>query len=218
MLELDTLELSIAQIDSLVGVVFVQSKDDKGIEVSLNTLFRAFYEQKIQTSITYISSSISKISLALAAALIAYLIYKNISRPSLSGILLLVFLVFTGVSYTMSYLECLYDLESENIIEMTKNQKNPCEVYKQEKNGYFNFVKRLVLGSSENACHNYLRKTLRPSKTYCDPFQVCLKWAAKLKVDYLEVFLSGLMKMTSSITGNIIKFQKIAKFLNNSFL
>lgn len=203
LLELNVLELSVAQIDSLVGKIFINSKDEN-LQISLKTLLAAFYEQEIQSKISLISSHKYTILSAVGGLLIAYLLYRNIYRPSISGILIFSLLVIFSISYAMAFIDCQYDLEAENIIEMTKMQNNPCEDYKKEQTSYFSFAKRLVMGSSEDKCHQYMKKTLRPQKTWCDPGHVLLKMLAFMNISFLQTVMENVSEMTTKMTGKIV--------------
>ncbi|KAL7017127.1 hypothetical protein ACKWTF_010263 [Chironomus riparius] len=203
LVDTDISGLNINEIDGLVEEVLKQSSNEDWQE-SAATILYDYYKQEIIDSITTFSSPILWILLSLTAIVIVNRIF-HFSRLKFITIIFMSLIGICGISYYMTYLDCMHDLEVEQIMALSKDKihTNPCKEYHAENQDYFGSLKTWVTGSKKNECKEYMKKTLTPSKKYCNPLEVFFKWLAKLQMSYFgsifEEFTDFFSETTSSM-------------------
>lgn len=199
----DIFGLNIQEIDELVEEVLMQSRND----VSIPQILFDYYCEEIINSLT---KFISPVIISISGILFIYILNRlfHFSKLTYSAIILIIILGICAISYTMALYDCQSDLEVEQMIQLSKENSlnNPCKDYHGEHESFFSSVKASLFGSSHNKCLEYMRKTLKPSKKYCDPLDVFAKWSAKIQMSYIGSitgdFLGLIHQFTSS--SNIV--------------
>lgn len=203
LVDTDISGLNINEIDGLVEEVLKQSSNEDWQE-SATTILYDFYKQEIIDSITTFSSPILWIIVSLITIVIVNRIF-HFSRLKFITIIIMSLIGICGISYYMTYLDCMHDLEVEQIMALSKDKihTNPCKEYHAENQDYWGSLKTWVTGSKKNECKEYMRQTLAPSKKYCNPLEVFFKWLAKLQMSYFgsifEEFTDFFAETTSSM-------------------
>lgn len=194
-------EMNVVKLDDLLSQVVVQSKEDK-FDYPLKTLLLDLYRKDLLDSIPKWNSPAIFIPVGL---LILYLCVRRLhfSRLRFSAISLFLLMFFCVVSYSMSYMDCIYELEVEQMVTLSgdANKNNPCKDYHRESESRFGFISTVVFGSAENKCREYMKKTLKPSKRYCDPLDVGIKWIAQVQMSYLAEVIKKFTGLISEFTG-----------------
>ncbi|XP_070494239.1 uncharacterized protein [Chironomus tepperi] len=203
LVDTDISGLNINEIDGLVEEVLKQSSNEDWQE-SATTILYDYYKQEIIDSITTFSSPILWIIVSLITIVIVNRIF-HFSRLKFITIIFISLIGICGISYYMTFLDCMHDLEVEQIMALSKDKinSNPCKEYHAESQDYYASFKTWFTGSKKNECKEYMKQTLIPSQKYCNPLEVFFKWLAKLQMSYFgsifEEFTDFFAKSTSSM-------------------
>lgn len=193
--------LNMNEVDDILVEVLKQSHDaDWDFPVS-QILFE-HYRQQLIVSLPSLDSPAFLITVALLVIIITCRFF-NFSRLTFSAVILLMLLGICCVSYSMTYYDCLSDLEVERMIQLSKQQSinNPCKDYHGEQASFWSSMHATLFGSSENKCLEHMRKTFKTSKKYCDPLDVFAKWFGKIQMSYLSQVIGGLMELVVNISA-----------------
>lgn len=190
------------EIDDLIGEVLRQSYEEDWVNQAAQILLDHYKHQLIE-SLPSINSPIVMIAITILIIFVVNRIF-HISKLTFSAIFFLLILGICAVSYAMMYWDCLSDLEVEQIIQLSKKQSanNPCKDYDGEYSNVWSSFKATVFGSSENACLEHMRRTLKASKNYCDPLDVFAKWFGKIQMSYFSSIIGGFLEQMSILTSS----------------
>jgi hypothetical protein len=193
--------LNLNEIDSLVEEVLMQSKD---VDWELLTLAIIDHYRLVITS--FISQTITPFFYCIGALILLFFLYKLFYHKNLtfSALMFFIILIICGISYSMMYLDCMNDLETEHMIKlsMEKSENNPCKNYHREDDSYFGLVKKYFSDSQESKCKEHMRNNFKPSKKYCDPLEVFAKWSAKIHISYLGSIFEEYLELVSKFTSS----------------
>lgn len=193
-------EMDVFKLDDLLSQVVVQSNVDK-LDYPLKSLMLDLYRKELLDSLPKWDSPAVLISFGL---LIVFLFIRKIhfSRLRFSAILICALMFACVVSYVMSYMDCIYELEVEQMMKLSGDgsKNNPCSDYHRESESRFGFINLMVFGSSENKCRERMKMTLKPSKRYCDPLDVGIKWIAQVQMSYLGEVIKTFTDLISHFT------------------
>ena len=194
-------EMNVLELDDLLSQVVVQSIEYK-LDYPLKTLLLDLYRKELLYSLPTWNSPAILISVGL---LVLFLCVRkmNFSQLRLSAILFFLLMFACVVSYGMSYMDCIYELEVEEMIRLSGDaaKNNPCRDYDRESESRFGFINLMVFGSAKKQCHDHMKKTLKPSKRYCDPLDVGTKWIAQVQMNYLGEVVRKFTDLISEFTG-----------------
>lgn len=214
LVDTDISGLNINEIDRLVEEVLKQSSNEDWQE-SVTAILYDFYKQEIIDSITTFSSPILWILVSLITIVIFNRIFHFSRIKFITIIFMSLFGVF-GISYCMTYLDCMHDLEVEQIMAFSKDKihTNPCKEYHAESQDSWASFKARFTGSNKNECKEYMRQTLAPSKKYCNPLEVFFKWLAKLQISYIGSIIGEFLNLIDDRTSSMdILSKTTSKFI-----
>jgi hypothetical protein len=196
--EVDGLNLN--EIDDLLADILKQSNDEDWAYPVAQILFE-HYRRELIESLPSLNSPIVMIVIAILTIILISRFF-HFSKLTFSAMILFVFLAICAVSYTMTYFDCLSDLEVEQMIQLSKQKStnNPCNDFNQEDKNFWSSMRATLLGSSENKCLEHMRKTFKPSKKFCDPLDIFAKWFGKIQMSYFNTIFGGFFEMISTIT------------------
>lgn len=194
--------LNLNEIDDLIAEVVKQSNDDDWDYPVAQILFD-HYRQQLVNSLPHINTPMVQIVIAVLIIIGLNRIY-HFSRIKFSALILIVLLAICVLSYSFSYYDCLSDLEVEQMIQLSKQEStnNPCKDYHGEHESFFASMRTAILGSSENKCLEHMKKTFKPSKTFCDPLDVFAKWFAKIQMSYFSSVFGGFLELLTNATSS----------------
>lgn len=193
--------LNLNEIDDLIADVVKQSNDDDWDYPVAQILFD-HYRQQLINSLPHINTPMVQIVIA---GLIIILLNRmfHFSRIKFSALILLVLLAICVISYSISYYDCLSDLEVEQMIQLSKQKSNnnPCKDYHGEHESFWASM-RSAFFNSENKCLEHMRKTFKQAKTICDPLEVFAKWFAKIQMSYFSSVFGGFFELLTKATSS----------------
>lgn len=198
--------LNMHEVDDLLAEVLKQSNDADWDYPVAQILFE-HYRQQLIVSLPPLDSPAVLITIAVLVIIVTCRFF-HFSKLTFSAMILLVFLGICVVSYSMTYFDCLSDLEVEQMIQLSKQQSknNPCKDYAGEHASFWSSMHVSVFGSSENKCLEHMRKTFKTTKKYCDPLDVFAKWFGKIQMSYFASVIGGFMEVITSfsVSSNFI--------------
>lgn len=196
--------LNLNEIDDILEKIIQQSDEENNSFIS-----RILIDHYKQQAIDFLPRFNSPIFLTAVAILVVILFQRSFSlhllpKLTLPAIIALMFITICGISYGMTYWDCLSDLEVEQMVQLSKKQSpnNPCKDYNGEHEGVWSSIRTLAFGSSENKCLEHLRVTLKSSTNYCDPLDVFAKWVGKIQMSYLNSILSNFLEIVSRMSSS----------------
>lgn len=192
--------MDVLVLDDLLSQIVVQSKEDK-LDYPLRTLLLDLYRKELLDSLPKWNSPV--VLIPFASIILFFFVRKiHFSKLRFSAIFICLLMFACVVSYGMSYMDCIYELEVEQMIKLSggDSNNNPCKDYHRESESRLGFVSSMIFGSSENKCHEYMKKTLKPSKRYCDPLDVGIKWLAQVQMSYLGEVVKKFTDLISHFT------------------
>lgn len=202
LVDLNTNGLNLNEIDDLLADVLKQSNDSDW-DFPVSQILLEIYRRQLLESMPSLNSPVVLFAIALLVIFFTSRLF-SVSKLTFSALILFVTLGIFGLSYGMSYWDCLSDLEVEQMIKLseTKSANNPCKDYHGEHASVWSSVWAKVAGSSEDKCYEHMRKTFKPSRNYCDPLDVAAKWAAKIQMSYFSSMFVGFMELIASFTSS----------------
>lgn len=194
--------LNLNEIDDLIAEVVRQS-DDEDWDYPVAQILFDHYRQQLINSLPHINTPMVQIFIAVLLIVVLNRIY-HFSKIKFSALILLVLLAICVISYSISYRDCLSDLEVEQMIQLSKQKStnNPCKDYHGEHESFLASMRTAILGSSENKCLEHMRKTFKQSKTFCDPLDVFAKWFAKIQMSYFSSVFGGFFELLTNATSS----------------
>lgn len=193
-------EMDVFKLDDLLSQVVVQSNEYK-LDYPLKTLLMDLYRKELLDSLPKWDSPAVLIPFCL---IISFLCIRKIhfSRLRLSAIIICILMFACVVSYCMSYMDCIYELEVEQMMKLSGDgsKNNPCRDYHRESESRLGFINLMIFGSSESKCREHMKMTLKPSKRYCDPLDVGIKWIAQVQMSYLGEVIRTFTDLISHFT------------------
>ncbi|CAO1438133.1 unnamed protein product [Diamesa serratosioi] len=199
-------EMNVIELDDLLSQVVVQSQEKW--DYPLRTLLLDLYRKELLDALPNWNSPTVMIPVGL---LLLFLCVRkmNFSNLRLSAIIIFLLMFACVISYGMSYMDCIYELEVEQMMSLSldANNNNPCRDYHRESESRFGFISTIVFGSAEHKCREHMKKTLKPSKRYCDPLDVGIKWIAQVQMGYLGVIVRKFKDLISEFTASTGFFQ-----------
>lgn len=194
--------LNLNEIDDLLDEVLKRSSDEKGSHIP--QLLADHYRNELIDMLPRLNSpAVLTATAVLAIVLIARLLPSNVmSKFTFSAMIVLVFIGICGISFAMTYWDCLTDLEVEQMIQLSKKNaaNNPCKDYNGEHESIWSSIRAFASGSSENKCLDHMRETFKPSKNYCDPLDVLAKWFGKIQMSYFNAITSSFLELISKLS------------------
>lgn len=192
--------LNLNEVDDLIADVLKQSNDD---EWNPANLLYEHYRHEFMDKLPSLSSPFMQIIIAIGVIILLNRLF-HFSKLTFSAIILFVFLVICAVSYSMTYFDCLSDLEVDQMIQLAKQQStnNPCKDYHGERKSFWSSMRATAFGSSENKCLDHMRATLKQTKKFCDPLDVFAKWAATIQMTYLSSVFGGFLNVVTDMTAS----------------
>lgn len=200
LVESDIDGLNLNEIDSLLEDVLKQSNDEDYLDAQVR--LERYCQQLVESLPSWNSPSVM-IIIAIAAAVVVAKTF-NFSKLTFSALILFGFLGICAVSYSMTYYDCLSDLEVEQMLQLSHQQSanNPCKDYAGEHSSFMSSMLAKAFGSSENKCLEHMRKTFKPSKKFCDPLDVFAKWFGKIQMSYFTSVFGGFFELLTSFTSS----------------
>lgn len=201
--------LNLFEVDDLLAEVLKQSNDAEW-DYPVAQILLDHYRHQLTESLPSINSPIVLIAVAILVIFILNRVF-HFSKLTFSAMILLLLMGICVVSYTMTYWDCLSDLEVERMIQLSKKQSanNPCKDYDGEYSSIWSSLRATVFGSSENQCLEHMRNTFKTSKKYCDPLDVFAKWFGKIQMSYFSSIIGGFLEMISRMTSSSNLFSTI---------
>lgn len=199
----DIFGLNLDEIDRVLEEIFKQSQDEKAWDDSVSQILFEHYRQQLLASLPTLDLPMILITITIVSIAL-FSRFGDFSRLTNSGLLLLVFLAICAISYTMTYRDCLHELEVEQMIQLSQktSSNNPCKDYAREDESFWSSLKTSFVGSKENKCLEHMRKTFKSSKNYCDPLDVFAKWFAKIQMTYIIGILGSFLELLSEMTAS----------------
>lgn len=200
MVDSDVNGLNLEELDGLVEDVLKQSKDE---EHSIPQILLDYYRQEIIGSVPNFNSPLF-LSIVAVAIILLFTRLFHLSKLTFSAIIVIVILIICGISYSMTYHDCMNDLEAEQMIQISKENTidNPCKNYHGERESTWSSLKTHIFGSSKSECLEHMRKTFKPSKKYCDPLEVFARWSAKIQMSYIGSITGEFLELLSKFTSS----------------
>ncbi|XP_058452242.1 uncharacterized protein LOC131430944 [Malaya genurostris] len=133
----------------------------------------------------------------------AYILVKILSRIMHIHPAIIVFLLFTTISFFITFDECNRKLELESLAKlMHHDTTNPCDTQHKANRGVTDWLTGLFGQSDEAKCMEHLRKTLGASRKICDPSQVFMVMVAKIQLSYFETFFVKIIEIFKTSTAS----------------
>ncbi|CRL01105.1 CLUMA_CG014501, isoform A [Clunio marinus] len=198
--------LNLNEIDDIIAEVFEQSVENYDLPVA--QIIIEHYSHQFIESLPSMTSSIMLLVSLLIIVFALNRVYYSSSKLTFSARILFLFLAICACSFSMSYFDCLNDLEVEELVKLSKEKSgnNPCKDYHGERENFFSSLRVTLFGSSENKCLEHMRKTLKTSKKYCDPLEVFSKWIGKIQMSYFSSIFGQFFDIftNASSSSNVI--------------
>lgn len=208
LVELNTDGLNLNELDNLIEEVLKQSNNAEW-DYPVSQILFDHYRHQIVESLPSINSPIVLVVIAILAIILMNRVF-HFSKLKFSAIIFFGFLGICVISYSMMYWDCQSDLEVEQMIQLSKKQSNnPCKNFDGEHSSFLSSLRAKIFGSSENECLEYMRKTFKSSKKYCDPLDVFAKWFGKIQMSYFSSIFGGFFELVSSMTSSSNLLTKI---------
>lgn len=193
-------KMNVIELDDLLSKIVIQSQEKW--DYPLKSLLLDIYRKELLDALPNWNSPSVLIPVGI---LFLFLCFRKMhfSNLRLSAILMFLLMFACVVSYGMSYMDCIYELEIEQMMSLSQdaNNNNPCRDYNRESESRFGFVNLIFFGSSEHKCRHHMKKTLKPTKRYCDPLDVGIKWIAQIQMSYFGVVVGKFKELISEFTG-----------------
>ncbi|XP_055636063.1 uncharacterized protein LOC129775389 [Toxorhynchites rutilus septentrionalis] len=189
------------EIDGIVSSIMEQSHHGIYQTTAENVFWglRAMYSS-IRNSVFFFFLFVPTVGL-----LTGFFVVKIMSRVMHVHPLLVVFLMFIGVSYAISLNDCNQKLEMESLAKMM----NPCQQRHASGGGFLGWMQRFFGEDTEAKCREHLRETMGASTRTCDPSEVFVEMVAKLHLKYLETFVYKMISIFNEASATSGMFGKI---------
>lgn len=198
--------LNLNELDDLIADVLKQSNDEDW-DYPVAQILLDHYRHQLIESLPSINSPATQIIIAVLIIVFISRMF-HFSKLTFSALILFILMTVVTVSYSMTYYDCLNDLEVEQMIQLSKQQStnNPCKDYQGEHESFWSSMHTVIMGSSENKCLEHMRKTFKTSKKFCDPLDVFAQWFGKIQMSYFSTVFGGFFEMISSMgsSSNIL--------------
>lgn len=203
--------LNLHEIDQLMNEIAPQSSviDAEKLKSLMFEHYR-FELNQMMASVLGGNTLLIGIGVVIITALVIRRDSINLSSISFSAIIITIVLAMVAFSIVLEFMECSDDLETEVLVKMhTKDLHNPCKQLEKEGQSTFMSMFTAYFGSSEEACRLHMKKTLKPTRKYCDPVIVLSTWTAKIQMSYLGSVLGGFIKLMGEQTEGMNILGKI---------
>lgn len=210
--------LNINEIDTLINEIVLQSSkyDSK---LTRDAMIESYRQEIYDMVFKFLYSPTFLVTFGLTSLFIISRCIK-FSKFSFSAIIVIGVIAMAVTSYLMELEECKHDLEVNEIIKLQQRDmdNNPCKSFKDENKFFYTSLYAKLFGSSEDACHKYMRNVLRPSKKFCDPLKVFTKWLASIQMSYFGSIIASFIELLQELTKSSGLFTSIIWWIVGSAL